>query len=109
MTAWCATSGRVARASGVTIDLDWQLLRRRVRPAAVAGGAALGRPERDAMRWVLGGGEDHALAATFPAGVALPDGFVPVGEVLPAIGRAAARPAGRRAAATSLGWDHFRE
>jgi thiamine-monophosphate kinase len=34
------------------------------------------------MSWVLAGGEDHALAATFPAGTALPPGFLLVGEVV---------------------------
>jgi thiamine-monophosphate kinase len=30
---------------------------------------------------VLGGGDDHALLATFPPGTPLPEGFVAVGEI----------------------------
>ena len=35
----------------------------------------------DPLAWVLGGGDDHALLACFPAGAALPDGFRAIGEV----------------------------
>jgi thiamine-monophosphate kinase len=72
-----ADLGHVARASGVQVDLD---------PAALAPdepvravGATLGV---DPLRFVLGGGEDHGLAATFPAGTALPAGWRAVGRVL---------------------------
>jgi thiamine-monophosphate kinase len=51
---------RIADASGVAIDL-------------VA--SAIGSPA------ALTGGEDHALLATFPAGVALPGGFRRIGAV----------------------------
>ncbi|GAA2068819.1 thiamine-phosphate kinase [Microbacterium hatanonis] len=53
---------RMADASGVTIDIVRALL-----------GA-----DPDAA---LGGGEDHALLATFPPGAALPEGFRAIGEV----------------------------
>ena len=43
-----------------------------------AVGAALGI---DPMRLVLPGGDDHALAATFPPDAALPEGWRPVGTV----------------------------
>jgi thiamine-monophosphate kinase len=43
-----------------------------------AVGAALGS---DPLALVLGGGDDHALLATFPPG-AVPDGWVEVGRVL---------------------------
>ena len=33
------------------------------------------------MAWVLTGGEDHALLATFPAGAALPVGWTAIGSV----------------------------
>jgi len=33
------------------------------------------------MRFVLTGGDDHALVATFPAGTAIPDGWRAVGTV----------------------------
>ncbi len=49
---------RMAEASGVTLALDAQ------------------------TEEALGGGEDHALLATFPAGVTLPNGFRPIGRVV---------------------------
>ena len=99
-------AGRVARASGVVIDLGraedvfGDDLDRLERAAAV-----LGRPARS---WVLGGGEDHGLLATFPPGVPLPDPFRVVGEVraVPHGGRAGALVAGG-VPDVSPGWDHF--
>jgi thiamine-monophosphate kinase len=87
-TAMCDTSdglladaGHLATASGVRIDLDRAALARVFleppgplqQVAAALGG--------DPMAWVLTGGEDHALVATFPAGTGLPPGFAAVGEV----------------------------
>jgi thiamine-monophosphate kinase len=98
--------GRVARASGVSVDLDGQqLVEAFARPLGAAA-TALGRSEQDALRWVLGGGEDHALAATFGPDVALPAGFAVVGEVLP---RIAARPVVMLDGELPdvQGWDHF--
>lgn len=57
-----ADLGHIAAASGVHIDLSLELLRTDLDvlgPAAEAAAA-------DARQWVLGGGEDHALVATFP-------------------------------------------
>lgn len=66
----------VADASGVVIDID---------PGAVevAGplrevASALGA---DPLAWVLTGGDDNALVATFPAGVALPERWTAIGSV----------------------------
>ncbi|MGN6302517.1 MAG: thiamine-phosphate kinase [Angustibacter sp.] len=98
--------GRLARASGVSVDLDRHLLAAFAAPLAPALDA-LGRPDNGWGPWVLGGGEDHPLAATFPAGVALPDGFVAVGEVLPGLeGRPAVLLDGEEPDVS--GWDHFR-
>ena len=33
--------------------------------------------------WVIGGGEDHSLLATFPSGAVLPRAFKAIGVVLP--------------------------
>ena len=33
-------------------------------------------------KWVIGGGEDHSLLATFTPGAALPRGFKRIGEVV---------------------------
>lgn len=45
-----------------------------------------GKPDAQAKvaTWLLTGGEDHALLATFPASVELPDGFFRIGTVLEA-------------------------
>ncbi len=40
-----------------------------------------GSPEAMALEWVLTGGEDHALVATFPPGTALPARWRVIGEV----------------------------
>ncbi|WP_135453592.1 thiamine-phosphate kinase [Mycobacterium sp. DL99] len=71
-----ADLGHIATASAVGIDVDRSLLdgdRQEVAEAAAAVGA-------DPWEWVLGGGEDHALAATFPG--ALPPGWRAIGRVL---------------------------
>ena len=57
-----ADLGHVATASGVGIDLSTR--RASADRDAVAGAAAA--VGADAWAWVLGGGEDHALVATFP-------------------------------------------
>lgn len=71
-----ADLGHLSVASGVGIDLDASLLEpdAQLRAAATALGA-------DAREWVLTGGEDHALAATFPDGAALPAGWRRIGVV----------------------------
>lgn len=83
---------RVAAASGVAMDLDRSALAVHVDPlvgplsrlAAGGGDGALDRGRREALRAVLSGGEDHALAACFPSGAVLPPGFGVVGRVVPA-------------------------
>ena len=63
----------------------------------------------DPRTWVLTGGEDHGLLATFPPGRALPAQFRPVGRVR---ARAADEAAGVVVAGSlvtgATGWDHFR-
>jgi thiamine-monophosphate kinase len=71
-----ADLGHVAADSGVAIDLRADAFE--VGEPLVAVGAAIGA---DPLAFVLGGGEDHALAATFPPDVELPDGFHEVGRV----------------------------
>ncbi|MGD9618647.1 MAG: thiamine-phosphate kinase [Mycolicibacterium sp.] len=74
-----ADVGHIASASGVRIDLSRSGLRGDVAalaPAAAAVGA-------DPWQWVLGGGEDHALVATFPA--TLPPGWRSIGTVVDAV------------------------
>jgi len=71
-----------------------------VPPAAFPAGS----PESVALDWVLTGGEDHALVASFPPGTALPARWRVIGEVrdgsgVTVDGTPHAGPAG---------WEHFR-
>jgi len=68
--------GHVARASGVAIDVRSGSFE--VAEPMQAVGAALGV---DPMQFILTGGDDHALAATFPPDLDLPAGWLVVGEV----------------------------
>ncbi|WP_136611373.1 thiamine-phosphate kinase [Sinomonas albida] len=94
--------GRLAEASGVRLDLDPTALAAQAAPL-VAAAEVLGV---DPLEWVLGGGEDHGLLATFPAATQLPHGFAAIGSVLPAVGGAPGVSVGGHPAATR-GWDHF--
>lgn len=71
-----ADVGHVATSSGVAIDVDTGAFE--VAEPLRAVGAALGA---DPMRFILAGGDDHALVATFPADVSLPEGWTKIGEV----------------------------
>ncbi|MBT2547976.1 thiamine-phosphate kinase [Arthrobacter sp. ISL-65] len=94
---------RMAVASHAVLDLDpghLGQLAEPLRPAATLLGA-------DPRAWVLGGGEDHGLLATFPAAMQVPPGFTGIGSVqacgadkAPGV-TIAGRPA------DSVGWDHF--
>ncbi len=71
-----ADLGHVASASGVAIDLASTALPEAEPLQAV--GAALGA---DPLGFVLGGGDDHALAATFPSEADVPEGWTVIGSV----------------------------
>jgi len=71
-----AELGHIADASAVSIDVRTEMLEVPQRLSEVA--SALGA---DARHWVLTGGEDQALAATFPAGRPLPEGWRQIGVV----------------------------
>ncbi len=76
-----ADTGHIAAASGVIIDLDRAALTSAcLEPAGPLQqvAAALGA---DPMSWVLTGGEDHALVATFPPRIPLPEGWTAIGAV----------------------------
>ncbi len=92
--------GHIAAASGVQIVLDTEALPidDQIRETASAFNA-------DPLGWVVAGGDDHALAATFPAGTALPNGFVAIGEV--GEGSGVEVPGYRHIGAP--GFDHFRD
>lgn len=70
-----ADLGHVAAASGVTVELSTTALRSDTDAVAAAAGVV----GVDPLRWVLGGGEDHALVACFPGPV--PAGWRVIGEV----------------------------
>ena len=98
--------GRVARASGVHVELFGRVLREHF----AAGPLTLALGEQEAMRQVLAGGEEHSLVACFPRDVdiaTLPGpAWVVVGQV---------REAGERGPVVTVddevpdaaGWDHF--
>ncbi|MFG1778483.1 thiamine-phosphate kinase [Micromonospora sp. NPDC049051] len=94
-----ADVGHVARASGVAVDVrrDAFEVPRQMRDAAQALGV-------DPYTWLLAGGEDHALAATFPSAVALPPDWRPIGRVTEGSGVTVdGEPYDGPG-----GWDHFR-
>lgn len=93
---------RIARASGVTLVID------RVQ---LSGFEAM--LEEPAMRigataidWVIGGGEDHSLLATFAPGAVIPRAFKPIGRV---IERSEADVLLDSMALAERGWDSFAE
>jgi thiamine-monophosphate kinase len=90
--------GHIAEASGVRIDLSAERIEIPAKIREV--GAAL---NVDPLVWVLTGGEDYSLAATFPAGTALPDTWAAIGTVAEGEG---VRVDGRRWQIT--GHEHFR-
>jgi thiamine-monophosphate kinase len=103
-TAMCDVSdglladlGHLAQASGVHIDVESRRFAREPllgRAARVVGAHPLD--------FVLTGGEDHALVATVPPGVALPEGVTRIGLVRAGKG---VRVVGWKPSST--GWDHF--
>jgi len=109
-----ADLGHVAAASGVRIDLSSDRLspgddlRAAARVFFGRTGRGSGPPDQLAqtrltLSWVLTGGEDHALAATFKPDVALPPSWTVIGTVRHGQGVLV----DGREWAGSAGWDHF--
>jgi thiamine-monophosphate kinase len=100
-----ADLGHIAEASQVQVDISAGQL---AASAVVAAGplreaaGLLGRT--DWLSWPLAGGEDHALAAAFPAGTALPGRWSPIGVIR--AGNGVLVDGQRRD--DLAGWDHFR-
>ncbi len=94
-----ADLGHIADASNVHIDVraDLLVVPQRLVDVATALGA-------DARHWVLTGGEDHALAATFPDQSAVPDGWTTIGAVLRGNGVTVDGEVYEKPA----GWEHWR-
>jgi thiamine-monophosphate kinase len=93
-----ADLGHVSSASGVRIDLRADLVDVPGRLREV--GSAL---NVDPLVWVLTGGDDYALAATFPQGTSVPEPWRVIGLVSPGDG---VRVDGRRWPVG--GHEHFR-
>ncbi|MEZ5119337.1 MAG: thiamine-phosphate kinase [Candidatus Nanopelagicales bacterium] len=95
-----ADVGHIAESSrvGIVIDTEQLPIDDQIRETASAFNA-------DPLGWVISGGDDHALAATFPAGAALPAGFTVIGEVVE--GSGVEVPGYRHIG--SPGFDHFRD
>ena len=113
-------AGRIARASGVVIGLDdpddlpdTSFLE----PVAALVADDAGPAARALARsWLLTGGEDHGMLATFPTDAAerLPEGVRGIGRVLDleapqsrALGHRPGVLLGGEPAQESAGWDHF--
>ncbi len=95
-----ADLGHIAEASGVVIDVRAGAFDVAGPQQAVA--AALGG--KDPLHFILTGGDDHALAATFASG-SVPDGWKVVGTV--AAGEPRVLVDGSPWTAGPAGWDHF--
>ncbi|MGH3738097.1 MAG: thiamine-phosphate kinase [Micromonosporaceae bacterium] len=94
-----ADLGHLAEASRAAMELRREAFE--VPPVMADAAAALGA---DPYQWILTGGDDHALAATFPPAVDLPEEWTPIGRVrdgagVTVDGKLYEGPAG---------WDHFR-
>lgn len=100
-----ADLGHLAQASGVRIDVRSELAGAEpvADPRALRSAAAdAGEPRW--LNWVLAGGDDHALAATFPAGIHLPGNWRVIGGASEGSGVSVdGRPWAARG-----GWDHYR-
>jgi thiamine-monophosphate kinase len=95
-----ADVGHIAAASGVAVDItkDAFTVPEAMRNAAAALGV-------DAYHWILAGGDDHALAATFPTSVTLPAGWLVVGTAAAGSGVTVdGKPYNRG----GIGWEHFK-
>ncbi len=100
-----ADLGHVADASEVRIELT--AARLAARPLADVDALREAAEELGTdgwLPWVLTGGDDHALVATFPPGVALPSAWTAVGEVAKGHGVVVDGKKWTEAG----GWDHFR-
>jgi thiamine-monophosphate kinase len=95
-----ADLGHVARASGARIELDSSAFETTEPQQAVAAAIGGGDP----LDFQLTGGDDHALAATFPAGQ-VPDGWTVIGRVV--AGEAVVLVDGAEWESSAPGWRHF--
>lgn len=98
-----ADLNQVSQASGVAINVDSTAIPvdDQLRAAAAAFNA-------DPLEWVLSGGDDHALVATFPADATPPAEFVVIGEVVEPMSEGPAVSVDGRPWTGPTGFQHFR-
>jgi thiamine-monophosphate kinase len=77
-----ADLGHIATASGVRLELDMSAIAAEpvTRSGALERAAAVLGAGQDWRLWALTGGDDHALAATFPPASELPAGWTIIGQ-----------------------------
>ncbi|MHA7276381.1 thiamine-phosphate kinase [Arthrobacter sp. HLT1-21] len=92
-------AGRIAAASSVAISLSLDAATRLAAPLREASTLL----QMDPLEWVLSGGEDYGLLATFPSRCDVPESFHAIGRVVEG---APSVTVGSRDRATG-GWDHF--
>lgn len=97
-------ASRIADASDVTIDFDTDLLQPFITPLENTASLLSDSPQRLALEWVLTGGENHGLLATFPVDAELPAEFTRIG-ICNERRESAVTVDGDFA--QSKGWDHF--
>jgi thiamine-monophosphate kinase len=99
-----ADLGHIAAASGVAVDVRTAAFP--VPPQMRDAAGALGV---DPSTWILTGGDDHALAATFPAGTELPEEWTVVGSVgsVGSVGEGSGVTVDGTPYEGPAGWDHF--
>ena len=97
-----ADVGHIAADSGVAIDIHRDAFE--LADPMHAVGSALGV---DPMQFILGGGDDHAIVASFPAGAPLPEGFTAIGTVVEPGESGAVVTVDGAAYDGPTGWKHF--
>jgi thiamine-monophosphate kinase len=95
-----ADLGHIATGSGVAIDLNPDVFE--LPQPMLDAASALGV---DPYSWILAGGDDHAIAATFPAGTNLGPEWLVIGRVSEGLG---VTVNGRPHLDGPSGWEHFR-
>jgi thiamine-monophosphate kinase len=99
-----ADLGHVASASGVQIQLQTSAIAAEpVAPQRLLAQAAAVLDGANPQQWVLTGGDDHALAATFPPDTALPARWTIIGRVSEGNGIVVDGSRWNEAG----GWEHF--
>ncbi|MDR2985399.1 MAG: thiamine-phosphate kinase [Nocardiopsaceae bacterium] len=100
-----ADVGHIASASGVKVELQADAIADEpvARRQALAHAAEVLGGDADWRRWVLTGGEDHALVATFPSSLSAPGTWTVIGRVTRGHGVVVD---GRRWPGAG-GWEHF--